>query len=254
VPFEQSSIDSDACALLLDGRVQCWGNDRFWQIRSSSLPPSAIKVAAGARHTCALLRDGSVWCWGANSAHALGFVSESRCTERWYDGFCDEPHRVPNLSGVATINERCAVARGRVICWGAGPAIGAEQREPIPPCEPGMDAEPPESIATYEDRSMVGRKVKVRGTLTALDVRCRDGECWHDPALGSLKIWDERCYRSRGKPPECTHAWLEPGTEVVVTGGIRHVYDHRDPSIGYNLIDPTWICRTGRRLRDAAAD
>ena len=52
------------CGVLVDGTVDCWGDDHYRQ----SSPPSGefIFVSAGGRHTCAVLVDGTVDCWGAH--------------------------------------------------------------------------------------------------------------------------------------------------------------------------------------------
>ena len=81
------------CALLSDGRVKCWGDNRSGQLGQGHttnigvsenqmgdfLPPVdlgtgmfATQIAAGMYHTCALLSDGRVKCWGDNRSGQLG--------------------------------------------------------------------------------------------------------------------------------------------------------------------------------------
>ncbi len=66
-----------ACALLMGGAVQCWGNNEFGQIGngtvSGPLPPSlvtglsATAISAGSGYACATLAStGGVVCWGEN--------------------------------------------------------------------------------------------------------------------------------------------------------------------------------------------
>lgn len=53
---------SHSCALLLDGRIACWGADSNGQTDA----PAGVFVAidAGIHHTCAIDPDGAATCWG----------------------------------------------------------------------------------------------------------------------------------------------------------------------------------------------
>ena len=118
------------CALLADGRVGCWGDNRFgqsWPI--NTFPVRAKQLAIGPDHDCALLVDGSVVCWGANPRGALGFVSETGCPGRCrYDACAVAPARVAGLNDVVRVRAgprhppfTCAITRsGRLSCWGTG--------------------------------------------------------------------------------------------------------------------------------------
>ena len=80
------------CAIMDDGRVQCWGNGEQLQLGysggDSSSPgftpvEGAVAVAGGTHHTCALLADQSVTCWGANYFGQLGDgTTSTRVTPR----------------------------------------------------------------------------------------------------------------------------------------------------------------------------
>ncbi len=75
---------SFACALLEDGRVQCWGNNRIGQCgdgtQTHGLSPSYVfglesgveSVTAGWAHTCAVTTDGAAKCWGNNGNGQCG--------------------------------------------------------------------------------------------------------------------------------------------------------------------------------------
>ena len=80
-----------SCALLEDGRVQCWGQNSSGQLgiadredrgdepgeMGQSLPAvdlgqAATDLVAGGDSSCAILEDGGLMCWGDNSDHQLG--------------------------------------------------------------------------------------------------------------------------------------------------------------------------------------
>jgi alpha-tubulin suppressor-like RCC1 family protein len=75
-----SAGSEDACAVLSDGTVWCWGVNHGDQLGNGfdggpaawsqpvaiPLGGQAKAVAAGDGFTCALLVDGSVWCWGGS--------------------------------------------------------------------------------------------------------------------------------------------------------------------------------------------
>ncbi|GAB3487804.1 putative Ig domain-containing protein [Flexivirga lutea] len=116
------------CALLVDGSVDCWGDNSFGELGGSSVSPDGTRtpvsglssgvasISAGSQHTCALLTSGGVECWGNNSSGELG------------DGTTNNsPTPVPVTglaSGVASISaggaHTCAVlTSGGAVCWGA---------------------------------------------------------------------------------------------------------------------------------------
>jgi alpha-tubulin suppressor-like RCC1 family protein len=119
--------DRHTCALLADGRVQCWGYNRAGQLGDGTttqrstpttvtgLGGRATALAAGWSHTCALLADGRVQCWGNNS---LGQLGDGTTTQR------STPTTVTGLGGMATAlaaggEHTCALLEGgRVQCWG----------------------------------------------------------------------------------------------------------------------------------------
>ena len=129
------------CAILLDGAVQCWGENNFGQLgygntqrigddeSPASVSPvsfgqPATQLAAGLYHTCALLTDGSVRCWGWNAFGQLGLGHQRDIGD-------DEPiSDVPAVELGETVTaiaagwtNTCAVlSSGQIRCWGDGTA------------------------------------------------------------------------------------------------------------------------------------
>jgi alpha-tubulin suppressor-like RCC1 family protein len=119
------------CALLQDGRMQCWGWNDFFQLgndppatNASSTPVTVNGItnpavlAPGAEHSCVVLTDGSMRCWGDN-----GFAQHGNGSPR---GIFNPPTAaVTGLTTALTASSgaehTCAVLRdGRVQCWGRG--------------------------------------------------------------------------------------------------------------------------------------
>jgi alpha-tubulin suppressor-like RCC1 family protein len=139
---------SHTCALLGDGRVECWGANNHGQLGSgegaSSGAPvivsnvtSATAIAAGGDHTCARLADGTVTCWGSGTSGELGngqmFDSPRPVVVANLKGVVnDAPQALPLFSlddpplptrGLtAGAQHSCALlSDGTVDCWGSNP-------------------------------------------------------------------------------------------------------------------------------------
>ena len=88
-----SAGSNHACAILIDGRVKCWGEGDYGQLglgdaltrgdgvgeMGDALPyvnlgtgRTAQSLTAGSFHTCAILDNGRVKCWGSNNIGQLG--------------------------------------------------------------------------------------------------------------------------------------------------------------------------------------
>lgn len=125
------------CALLVNGKVRCWGNNGNGQLGygnfddvSQAVPASlgdvnvggeVIQIATGAFHTCALLRGGSVRCWGDDSAGQLGYNRPDA-----YVGGREIPANAGDVNVGASVAQvtagdrhTCALLQdGNVRCWG----------------------------------------------------------------------------------------------------------------------------------------
>ena len=127
------------CAILTDGRVQCWGDnargqlgdgsreDRTSPVLVSTLRDVIATVAAGHFHTCALAVDGDLWCWGSNNRGQLG-------TGTWESS--RTPIRVTGVPGDATalsagLDHTCALFKSKSpYCWGSNRARQLGQDAP----------------------------------------------------------------------------------------------------------------------------
>ncbi len=118
-----------SCAVLADGRAQCWGSNGSGQIGNGCsvdatclrvLTPTdvvnlsgAVAIASGEQHACALLADGTVNCWGYG---VLG------------DGTDSTSYIPVKVSGIDTAvaiaaggTHSCVVlSNGKAKCWGTG--------------------------------------------------------------------------------------------------------------------------------------
>ncbi|MDF1795140.1 MAG: hypothetical protein P1U63_01250 [Coxiellaceae bacterium] len=125
------SGSNHTCALLKNGRMQCWGSNEHGQLGDSSftnrLQPTAVSdlsndsvhvvaMSAGQETSCALLSDGGMKCWGKNGDGQLGIGHTSNAEAK--------PQQVLGLTtGVAAISvggmHTCAMLQnGSEDCWG----------------------------------------------------------------------------------------------------------------------------------------
>lgn len=111
---------AQACAVLADRTVRCWGDMVATMCRDAYPIPVDVpglagvaEVAVGWDHACARLDDGTVRCWGGDEGGQLGRSSGSRYLPAPVEGLRDVA-RIATGEGVS-----CAVLRdGTVRCWG----------------------------------------------------------------------------------------------------------------------------------------
>ncbi len=125
------------CALRDDGRVLCWGSNRYGQLGSATNSGTDVdtpglqltddgalgvvrQIAAAGDHTCAVRDDGRVLCWGKNDLGQLGTTAKigtqlATNTPLLVDASALGVARQISLGGSHT----CALREdGRVLCWG----------------------------------------------------------------------------------------------------------------------------------------
>lgn len=133
------------CALLMGGRVKCWGGNASAQLgvgdtqnrgdnpgeMGSHLPAvdlgpnvEVTAIAAGDDHTCALIKGGKVKCWGANQVGQLGLGDTAQRGDEASDMGENLPYVDLGANKVAVglasgAGHTCALfADGSVKCWG----------------------------------------------------------------------------------------------------------------------------------------
>lgn len=138
---EIAAGDDHTCARRDNGTVACWGEGLSRQLGRNAtgdsnvplevtLPGAAAALHAGGSNSCIQLADQTLYCWGEGSSYQLG----NRATADHY-----APVLIPGGSydGVGIGGRHvCALAGGRVSCWGYSYAAGYSgsdyRREPTP--------------------------------------------------------------------------------------------------------------------------
>jgi alpha-tubulin suppressor-like RCC1 family protein len=174
-----SAGNSESCAVLVDGRVQCWGLVTYGEygpnygVRYNPVDiegiTNAVSVSSGNAHSCALLGDGSIRCWGSDSSGRLG-----------NSGYTGKPVTVWGISNATSISvgsdSSCAVLVDHSVkCWGANDngELGNNSR---------VDSLIPVTVFGISD----ARSVAVGGShacVITLDGRVK---CWGYNANGAL--------------------------------------------------------------------
>jgi alpha-tubulin suppressor-like RCC1 family protein len=137
-----------SCALLSDGRIECWGRGAEGQVDGRSHDTSSAKpvdlgisgaseIAAGAFHSCALVPASGVVCWGSAQYGQVGREQSMSALA---------PDVVPGtevaIGVTAGVRHSCALLpSGQVECWGEllDEATGEPYVTPTPVVVSGLD-------------------------------------------------------------------------------------------------------------------
>jgi uncharacterized repeat protein (TIGR01451 family) len=198
--------ESNACAVLDDGSLRCWGANAFGQlgypgtgtIGDDESPASAGPVDLGAgrsahaiglgdRHACALLDDGSVRCWGEGGAGRLGYGNANRIGDDETPGSvgpvdlgAGRSARAISLGNTHT----CAILdNGLVRCWGPGfeGRLGYGNTDHI------GDTETPGSVGPVDlGAGRTARAISAGAMHTCALLDNGAVRCWGDGADGKL--------------------------------------------------------------------
>jgi alpha-tubulin suppressor-like RCC1 family protein len=111
------AIGSSTCARRDDGSVWCWGTNEKEVATAVPGVAHAIDVSVGGLTTCVALADGGAQCWGEDDSGQLARGDE-------HDGE-EEIESIAPVAGLAHVTaiaaagvHTCAIAGGRVVCWG----------------------------------------------------------------------------------------------------------------------------------------
>lgn len=227
----------NACALLNNGQVKCWGRDEELHLSDAqhgSAPDSlgdslpalefgggrlVTQLVGGGAHFCALLDDQSVKCWGVANRGQLGTGGDS--TSASTDMSSDET--TVNLgAGMRAVhlglgsNHSCAILEGGAVkCWGSNDygelGLGiADSAVGLVPSEMG------DELPTV-DLGPGRAAVDISGGLRSTCALMEDGDvlCWGAESLLGRADIDENV----GDDPGEMGQWLVPvdlGTDKAV--------------------------------------
>jgi alpha-tubulin suppressor-like RCC1 family protein len=174
-----------ACAVLVSGAVDCWGDNSYGQLGNNPNPSplpvavtglasGATAVSAGRESACAILSGGGVECWGNNTSGQLGNNSTTASSV---------PVPVGGLTGEVTalsVGESSACARimgGGVECWGSNYA--------------GVLGDSVPSFATSVPLPVTGLTSGVTAVSAGISSNCAvtasgGVECWGSNSSGQL--------------------------------------------------------------------
>ncbi len=166
-----------ACAILVDGGVQCWGIDPQ---PAYGLNGPIVQTAESESFTCALRAEGSIQCWGANDHGQLGDGTTEYAA-------VESPATVAGITDAVAIavglGHACALrAGGEVECWGSS-ALGQ-----LGDGDPG-DGDPDQfSALPVQVVGLGGPVARLRASTEDTCAVLADGrlQCWGDNRDGDL--------------------------------------------------------------------
>lgn len=141
--LEIGAGEDHACAVLIDGRLECWGENRNGELgqpaslRRSYRPlpvegvTEAVQVAVGLDTTCVLLASGHVECFGWGGGGELG---DGQSGGEYHSYTPVEVQGLSNATAIAAgDSSNCALLQtGRVECWGAQMGDGESASSDVP--------------------------------------------------------------------------------------------------------------------------
>ncbi|HEX2721313.1 MAG TPA: hypothetical protein VHM24_00235 [Gemmatimonadaceae bacterium] len=144
-----------SCALDLDGRAWCWGDNLYRQTGQSNpgvpcdngigrctLRPAEVEtdlrfstISAGVTHSCALTSDGAAYCWGGGYVQERGILGDGQMTLSARPVAVIGGLRFKSISAGGRVTCGLSVD-DRGYCWGLGGTVGDGTRNdalaPVP--------------------------------------------------------------------------------------------------------------------------
>ncbi len=141
--LEIGAGEDHACAVLIDGRLECWGENRNGELdqpaslRRSYRPlpvegvTEAVQVAVGLDTTCVPLASGHAECFGWGGGGELG---DGQSGGEYHSYTPVEVQGLSNATAIAAgDSSNCALLQtGRVECWGAQMGDGESASSDVP--------------------------------------------------------------------------------------------------------------------------
>lgn len=199
------------------GSVWCWGKNNTGQLglgdrilreqptRVSGLPGDILEVVTGSVHTCARSASDGVWCWGLNAygqtGQPYGEIEYDPSTLALIGPAQLLPQRVPGLpdlvdSIASGYSHNCALAGGRVYCWGQN------------------------SYGQLGDSSLADHATPAGVIAVPAGVRAIGATAWNNCALagdGSVWCWGQNAWGEIGLPTINSTNYKNP-TPLLVAG------------------------------------
>lgn len=111
-----SASSHNACALLSNGTVKCWGNGVSTPTSPGAFSETVANISVGDNHACATLHSGVVQCWGNDNFGQLGNAASTNSGDLVT---VEMPVGSFVLSAITAENATCALlTTGEVLCWG----------------------------------------------------------------------------------------------------------------------------------------
>jgi alpha-tubulin suppressor-like RCC1 family protein len=127
-----SAGGDNACAVIVDGQVQCWGRTYkgkpfIWVPQPLTLDDGVMSLSLGYQHGCAVLINGLTDCWGANTSAQTGSPASVGSFPHPVLGLSSSSRAVSISAGSV---HSCLLMRvGHLQCWGSNSSgqLGAGQ-------------------------------------------------------------------------------------------------------------------------------
>ena len=241
------------CAILIDGRVKCWGNNGYGQLgigdtqnrgddpgeMGAALPAvdlgtgrTAVAVSVGYNHACALLDDAHIKCWGNNDTGKLGLGDAFSRGDN--PGEMGDALPAVDLGTGRTVKvvsaafyHTCAMLDNDLVkCWGG--EGGAVSRGELGYGDTMARGDIPGQMGDDLPAVDFGAGRTVKAMSSASDNNCvvlDNGtvKCWGDNSIGELGLDDIR--RPREQPGEMGDALpaVNLGTGRTAVGLLKSI-------------------------------
>jgi cysteine-rich repeat protein len=205
-----SAATAEACAILENGELKCWGNNLAGQLGTNDtndrgdtpgemgdalkaiplgLGRTAKSVSQAGFQTCAILDDGTLKCWGSNAAGQLGLgdTADHYSPELLPPINLGTGFTAKSVSTGVGFNNCVVLDNDKAKCWGLS-STGALSL-PIDSTDPVV-GDAPNEIASLPTLNILGHAIRQIGVGTAFACALLDDSgvvtCWGTNNEGEL--------------------------------------------------------------------